>query len=390
MLKLFGHGARRLLALHGISNSIRYYSSSPLRSKLSSSSSSSHLVVEYLIKSLEFSRDEAISAAKKLRCFKSNANPDSVLEMLKRNGFDDAQIKEIAASSPRILSMNADKTLAPKIRVLRELGLTNPELVKIRALKVGIMRSGLRSAILPAIKTIRSILGSDENVAKVIKRSVSVLGNRKYLEQNIQLLRSRGMNDDRIGKLMVLSPRVFCCSTKWLERTVNRVESMLGFDGDSAMFVFGIFALQSVTDEKFESKFGIFKSYGWDENDIMIMARGNPIIFTVSDAKIKRGLHFFMEELGYDPRFLAEHPSLLMFSMERRIRPRIAVLQVLKDKKLIKESHNIYAAFSKKESEFMHKFIEPYKLLVPYIYDVYSNNMRAPAKAVLSRSSFRF
>lgn len=165
---------------------------------------------------------------------------------------------------------------------------------------------------------------------------------------------------------------------------------MLGFDGDSAMFVFGIFALQWVTDEKFESKFGIFKSYGWDENDIMIMARGNPIVLTASDAKIKRGLHLFMEELGYDPRFLAAYPALLMFSMERRIRPRIAVLQVLKDKKLIKESHNIYAAISKKESEFMHKFIEPYKLLVPCIYDVYSNNMRAPAKAVLSRSSFRF
>lgn len=343
--------------------------------------------MEYLEKSFGFSRDQAISAAKKLRSFKSTANPDYVLDLLITHGFDDAQIKSIVASFPSILLMSAERTLGPKITVLQELGLSQAELVKIKAMRTGILGKGLRSSIVPSINTMRSILGSNENVVKVIKKSVRVLGCYKLLERNIQLLRSRGMNDERIGKLMLSRPRIFTSMKSWLEGVIIRVEGTLGLYGDSMMFLFGMFALDSLNNEKLESKFGIFKSYGWDESHIKIMARINPITFTVSDAKIKNRLHFFMKELGYDPKFLAVRPSLLMHSMEKRVRPRIAVLQILKDKKLIKQSYSIYGAITKNESHFIRRFIEPYKQLVPNLHEVYINNMKAPAEAAVSSTS---
>lgn len=42
------------------------------------------------------------------------------------------------------------------------------------------------------------------------------------------------------------------------------------------MYLFGVFAFGSVNKKQLESKFEIFKSYGWDESDILTMARANP------------------------------------------------------------------------------------------------------------------
>lgn len=69
-----------------------------------------------------------------------------------------------------------------------------------------------------------------------------------------------------------------------------------------------------------------------------------------SEHKLKSGVRYFMKELGYDPKFIAAHPVLLRYSMDKRISPRNAVLQVLIDKNLIKESFGLFKALIITES----------------------------------------
>ncbi|KAL9263160.1 Transcription termination factor MTERF8, chloroplastic-like protein [Drosera capensis] len=213
----------------------------------------------------------------------------------------------------------------------------------------------LGSSTLPVIETMRSILGSDENAVRVLKKLGSRRGlpSPKCLGDNVELLRSRGMSREAVSKLMLMYPGLFCRKMSSLEALIERVEGMLGIRMDMNMFAHGLYVLGSMSDEKLDAKFGAFRSYGWDDSDILIMARANPLVLAISELKVKSGLDYYMKQLGYHPKFIAAHPALLGYSMEKRVRPRNAVLQALKEKKLIQESFGLYTALLSTESEFL-------------------------------------
>ncbi|KAJ8439563.1 hypothetical protein Cgig2_024150 [Carnegiea gigantea] len=56
---------------------------------------SSDFTVDYLVDSLGFSKEEAIVASSKVRPLKSPENPNSVVNLLKTNGFNETQIKKV-------------------------------------------------------------------------------------------------------------------------------------------------------------------------------------------------------------------------------------------------------------------------------------------------------
>ncbi|KAL9249508.1 Transcription termination factor MTERF9, chloroplastic-like protein, partial [Drosera capensis] len=301
MLKFLINGGNRLIPPLHCSSTPHWYSSSQIISprKL-------NLAFNYLTNSLGLSPDQAISTAHKLRGFKSKENFISVLDFFKRSGFNDAQIKSIVFSFPGVLSINVAKTLEPKIRVLEGLGLTPDETIKFVSSPSQFLKRSLESSILPVIETMRSILGSDENVARALRRlgSSGRFPLPRSIRDNVELLRSRGMSHGEMEK-------------------------------------------------------------------------------SISELALKSGVDYYMKELGYHPKLIAAHPALLSYSMEKRVRPRNAVLQVLKDKNLIKESFGLYTSLVSSESEFLERFVKPFKESVPDIYEVYKNYMRIPSKAEL-------
>lgn len=120
------------------------------------------------------------------------------------------------------------------------------------------------------------------------------------------------------------------------------------------MFVVGIYWLGSISDKTWESKLGLFRSYEWDDSAILTTGWANLISLKVSEGKLCVAVGIFHEELRYDPKFKAAlaHPVMLMFSMERRVRPRNMVY-----KKLIMESYSLYTALVETESEFLEQYV---------------------------------
>ncbi|GAB2245501.1 hypothetical protein Droror1_Dr00000994 [Drosera rotundifolia] len=380
MLKLLINGGGRLIPPLHRSSTPHWYSSSRIISpqKL-------NLAVDYLTNSLGLSPDQAISTAHKLRSlrgFKSKKNFNLVLDSFKRNGFKDAQINSIVSSFPGVLSMNVVKTLEPRIRVLEGLGLTPDLMIKFVSSPRWFLKQPLKWSI-SVIETMRSILGSDENVARALQRLVS---NCRYLlpkslRDNVELLRSRGMSYEEIKKLMLMYPRLYGLKTSSLEALIGRVEGKLGIRVNMSMFRYGLSALSRMSAEKLDAKFGALRSCGWDDSNILILVRTNPLVLTKSGLALKSAVGYYMKELGYHPKFIAARPALLSYSMEKRVRPRNVVLQVLKDKNLIKESFVLYKSLSISEYEFLKRFVDPFKKSVPDIYEVYKNYLRIPSKA---------
>ncbi|GMH31465.1 hypothetical protein Nepgr_033308 [Nepenthes gracilis] len=337
-------------------------------------------MADYLIKSLGFSREQAISTSTKVSHLKPAGNPDSIINFFIQNGFNKSQIKDMIYSAPKILLTDVEKTLKPKIRVFQDLGLSGSDLAKVIPSN-SVVERDLNSHIIPALELLKSILITDENVVRALKRSRRLLWYPRYFQQNIALLQNYGVSDERIRKLILKNPDNFLWGPKWLENIMIRVEEYLGIPRHSAMFLYGVLALAALSEKTLEAKFQIFKSYGWTESDIRTMAKANPLCLTISDAKIRSGLDLFMKELGYKPDYLSLHSVLLKLSLEKRILPRNVVLQVLKDKKLLKKNYSLYTVMISTDSQFLEKFVLPYKEEVPELYDVYIGSMPSPVNA---------
>lgn len=349
----------------------------------SSSTEGTHALVDYLVDSLGFSTQQALSCSSKLTGNRlcrgrvaTEANgvdyipkADSIINFFKQSGFHQSHIQHIVFYNPRILRCKIDKTLKPKIEFLRELGLSGPGLVQFVTENPELFHKSLNSCILPATQALRQVLGIDgDSIALFKKLNGTVInGLGKNLVPNVTLLRNYGIPLDSIRKRIILQPSPFIGKPKSFEDLLINVEEKWGIPRDSPMFLYGVHLVGSLSDETMESKCQVFKSFGWTESDIRGIVRRNPNCLTFSEARIKKSLEFVMNELGYKPAVIASRPGMLISSLEKWIIPRHKVLLVLKEKALIKRDYPLYNAVNLTETLFVKRFVWPFK----EVHDVY-------------------
>ncbi|KAK4352453.1 hypothetical protein RND71_027971 [Anisodus tanguticus] len=330
-----------------------------------------HFLVKYLVDSLGFSKEEATLASSKVTSWKSLKNPDLVLNFLKQTGLDNTQIKKLVSRVPKLLLRDVSKTLKPKFQCLMDLGLSGSDLVNVIAKDVTIVERGLVTHLRPTIDCLRRTLGSDENVVKAIKRASWLLsfGAPNIVETNVLLLRNSGVCDEKIKKLVLKNPRYITQKTDWVKDLLHRVENDFRVPLDSAMFPYGFQTLASQKKSRCEKKIEIFKSFGWSHDDVLTMFRKLPYCIALSEVKIQKGLNLFMKECGFGPAYLASRPSILNYSLEKRVLPRMQVLKILDEKKLKRRKWALYNVMSLTETKFIQYFVLPYKDQIPDLYD---------------------
>ncbi|KAL8141578.1 hypothetical protein V2J09_014610 [Rumex salicifolius] len=331
-------------------------------------------LADYLVKSLELSREEAVAASKKVSSLKSLEKPIAVINFLKQNGFEQSRIKKIILHDARLLaSRDINKTLCPKIRVFQELGLSDSELGRVMALNPWILLRGLNSHIKPPIECLRSILGSDEYVTKAIQRNPMLVTYkpRRFIS-NASLLRSYGLSGKKLTSLVLYNPWNLICQTELLEKKLKDVETVLEIPRESNMFLYGMYVFSSLSRDTIESKIRVFRSYGWTEEEIKKLVRSLPGCLRISETKIRMGLDYYMKELSYEAGHIARFPNLMSFSLKNRVLPRRELWEALIKKNLISKvsfNHFVYMP----ELRFL-DYIMPFKDHLPKLFDSYMKN----------------
>ncbi|XP_009615817.1 transcription termination factor MTERF9, chloroplastic-like [Nicotiana tomentosiformis] len=219
----------------------------------------------------------------------------------------------------------------------------------------------------------KELLGNLDSVATVVKKEPRLLSSNlsKVLPPNISLLQNLGISRVDIGMAFHRHPRYLLIKPEWLERVVHRLEKNFHMPRGSRMFLHGIEVLVSLDESKLERKLDIFRSFGWSDSDICAMVRNLPYCLTTSEDKIRRTLEFFMMELGYESSYLASHAPLLKLSLEKRIMPRSEILKLLKENQLIKGKLSLYTVVTRTESQFLEKYVLPFRAKIPEVYDLY-------------------
>ncbi|PHT65870.1 hypothetical protein T459_30295 [Capsicum annuum] len=241
-----------------------------------------NLMPEFLVNSLGFSKEKAISASSKLTFLKpGNNKPQIVVNFFKQIGLNNTQIKTLVSSSPGVLFADVTKALEPKIKVLEEFGLSGLDLAKVVARSRCFIRTGVDTRIRPSLDYRRELLGSDDSVAIALKRCPALLSYRldRSILSNVLFLQNLGFLDSDIVKLVIRNPRIFLQDPKWLENKVQKVEKEFSIRKDSWMFFYGVHMISSLSKSSLGMKIGIFKSFGWSDTDIITMVQRLPFCF---------------------------------------------------------------------------------------------------------------
>jgi mTERF domain-containing protein, mitochondrial len=184
------------------------------------------------------------------------------------------------------------------------------------------------------------------------------------------LLKECGLSNRDIVALFENGSRCMNLDLHSLTQTIELIEE-LGIARGSRMFLYGLRAVGSFSKDKILKKVEFYKNtYGWSLEDIHFAFRKYPFMLQISEEKIKSNMDFLVKKAKLEPRSMASRPSLLGYSLEKRLVPRHHVLSILAAKGL-NINFSLSYACSIMEKKILQKYVEPYKKDVPELARAY-------------------
>ncbi|XP_064944035.1 uncharacterized protein LOC135596137 [Musa acuminata AAA Group] len=331
-----------------------------------------HFMVEYLVNSCGFSPSEAAKFSKPLAHLRSTEKPDAVLNFMRSQGLGGAAIRKVISSEPNYLCYNVETNIAPKFQFLRDLGLSESDIVDVILKNDVILRLDVHRSLVPKLEMWESLLGSRELVLKHLKKTRWFFFSsvEKKLHPNLKFLRDEcGIPEERVSAVLRSHPQLISQKPESLRALVARADE-LGMPRQSRMFMWILDALLMVSKERFEAKVELMRSFGWSESDFSSAVRKNPTFLGISLDMLRRKVDFFINVVGYTTSFIASHPTILLYSLQKRVIPRFRVWEMLNTKGLWTRRGKFSYFVKLSNTKFQEKIVLPYKEKVPELLDI--------------------
>jgi mTERF domain-containing protein len=122
-------------------------------------------------------------------------------------------------------------------------------------------------------------------------------------------------------------------------------------------------------------------TFRWSDAELAVAVSKLPAMLTRSKDMLQSRSEFLIFEVGLEPAYIAHRPSLLSYSLERRLRPRFYALKFLKENGLLKDVPDYYTVVMVTEKVYMEKYISPHKEAAPHLAQDYANACRGEVPA---------
>ncbi|XP_042018181.1 uncharacterized protein LOC121765949 [Salvia splendens] len=318
-----------------------------------------HTVTKFLIDDHRLSPEAAAQIASRSR-IRNQQSADSIIQFLKNTGFSDAQLEKVLKSSPQLLSSHLDATIKPKFEILHGLGFAPADILDIVATQSRLLNYSA-PRISSSIVTLKSVLGSAASAARFLKTTGLFLRDMEStLLPNVESLKSCGVSTDQITTLMCQNPRFFLHKPENMRRFIEKADQ-LGSDRKSGRFIHAVRIISSMASETWRLKLEAFRELGFSDEDIARAFRNSPKVFSTSAEKMRRVAAAVEGSGGYDRRSIVETPSVFLYSLEKRIWPRLKVLRVLEEEKKMRRENwpSLATIVVMKDAKFSQKFVSP-------------------------------
>ncbi|XP_004487870.1 uncharacterized protein [Cicer arietinum] len=325
----------------------------------------------YLIKNLNFSSHSALKTSIEAR-FNTPNKPDLVIDLFKKWGFSNTNLRNIMAKEPWLHSCNPNKRVLPKFQFLLSKGASNTEIIYIVTKTPTFLRRSLDNHIVPTYELLIGYLQSDkETLNCIIRNPLSFCCTR--MRTNVKLLVDFGVSDSTIVTLLHKWPSVF--SSNNLLREIEELKE-LGFNPLKSAFSIALLAKLTVRKSHWDDKVNVFKKWGWSDENVVEAFRRQPNCMLASCDKINNVMEFWVNELGMDAMELVKGTNIFGLSLEKRVIPRGFVVQYMLAKGLIDKNASLITPFLITEEMFLKKFVMCFKENdTSYMLKIYQDKM---------------
>ncbi|KAK3194022.1 hypothetical protein Dsin_025332 [Dipteronia sinensis] len=327
--------------------------------------------VSYLINSCGLSPESAKSVSEKVK-FRSPEQPDSVLQTLRDHGFTTSHIAKLVRMRPTVLLARPKRTLLPKLQFFNSIGITDAELADVCSSIPAILGQSLENILIPNYNFLKNLLHSDEMVVKAFrKKSWIFLKNlQKNASPKLAVFRELGLPESFVPLILTCYVPIVLQSQDKFDKNVKKAIEM-GFDPQKFGFIHAMQVFVSITESTWERKLDLFKRWGWSDSDVGLAFKRCPNVMNASEDKIKNGMEFLVNKMGWQSTDVALYPDVFLMNLERRVIPRCLVIDVLKSKGLIRKELGLSPFLRSVESAFLKRFVTKYTADVPQLLNIY-------------------
>ncbi|XP_025813725.1 transcription termination factor MTERF4, chloroplastic-like [Panicum hallii] len=339
-------------------------------------------VEEYLVSTCHLTPAQALKASKVLSHLKSPSRPDAVLAFLSGLGLSDADIAAAVAYDPKLLCSEVERTLAPRLAELRDLGLSPSQIARLVLVDPARFR---RPTVVSKLQYYVPLFGSFDNLLQAVRSNAYLLSSdlERVVKPNVAFLMECGLDACDIAKLSVPVPRLITTNPERVRAMVERAEAV-GVPRGTGMFRHALLAVAFLSEEKIAAKVEFLKkTFRWSESEVAIAVSKLPLMLKHSKDRLRRMSEFLITQVGLEPEYIAHRPALLTYSLERRLMPRHYVVKFLKENGLLEQDRSYYTAVQVSENVFMEKFIHPYKEAAPSLAQDYAAACRGEVPTTL-------
>lgn len=186
----------------------------------------------------------------------------------------------------------------------------------------------------------------------------------------IALLKEHGLSETDIACIVKRGHGFIKRSTKSLEELLMKVKELGFVDTKSPMFGQALSSFGGLRHGAFEEKTELFKGLGWSEEEFHAALKKAPFLIRISKENVLEKMDFLVRRAGYEQSYISSNPVLIMFSLEKRLKPRHYVLEMLKSNEIVPR-WGLYSVMCLPERKFVESFILPYKEQAPKIHGSY-------------------
>ncbi|XP_027098188.1 transcription termination factor MTERF2, chloroplastic-like [Coffea eugenioides] len=293
--------------------------------------------------------------------------------LLRSYGFSDAQISKLQTLRPRALTLNPQEILLPKFEFLRSIGVSAADLPKIISLNPAILEISLQGRLVPCYNFFKSLNLTDQHIVTMLKNYWKIFhgDERKVLGPKIEVLKGLGVPHPAISLLLVHYPSVVHLSFNTFRRCVDEAIQM-GFDPSVGHFVQAVKALSRFAKKQdIEHVMDVYRRWGVSDDEILLVFRSQPLCMDCSEQKIMRTMDFLVNQMKWQPDAVVRWPTVLRYSLEKRIMPRCRVIKALIANSLVEENISFGSFISISERLFLDRYVDNWLKVLPRLMGIY-------------------
>ncbi|XP_074556130.1 uncharacterized protein LOC141811944 [Curcuma longa] len=298
----------------------------------------------------------------------------SVLALLKDYGFDEAHLVRLVDRHPRVLLMDVEKTLKPKLEFFRGISLVGTALPEILSASPRLLTSSVEKRLRPNAELLKSFSITNANLVNALKHEpwLIALDTRTTVLPKVDALRAYGVPDDVISVLLTGYGYALLTDTARFNEAFDKIKKM-GICPKKTTFARALGVLAILPQKKWEERVEILRGLGWSQDHVLEAFAKQPHIVRVSTEKIRTVVKFVEEKLAWTPEHTVKNPTVLSLSLEKRLMPRYAVLSILMHKGIIKTGFTGFH-FLISSKNFQMEYVTKYQDKAPEIVEAYQRS----------------